>query len=116
MRDTDARGLQEVLRNNYIDHKATSQSAGFGLGCFLSNCIAMKLANLPYEQGGGLRFEKQQIGMKFFFLVRNSTFIMVNLATSDSGTAINRISKFEYVDLRHSQLENSQGYLNSKKY
>lgn len=47
--------MEDLFRNDYKSEELLTNSvAGFGLGCYLSNKLAIHLSGLPYNAGGGL--------------------------------------------------------------
>ncbi|CAD8120344.1 unnamed protein product [Paramecium sonneborni] len=103
--------LTEMLKYDYKQEKKISKNtAGFGLGSFLCNKIAMSLSNLKYEEGGGIRYysEQQEIrGTKVVFKIVNEPFNLSFTMTSpqDNSSGILKIGKNAVIDVKQSQIE-----------
>lgn len=66
------------------ENKISKNTAGFGLGSFLCNKIAMSLSNLKYEEGGGIRYYSDQEikGTKVVFKIINEPFSLTYTLTA----------------------------------
>ncbi|CAD8123902.1 unnamed protein product [Paramecium sonneborni] len=107
---TELEILTEMLKTDYKNEKQISKkTAGFGLGCYLCNKIAMSLSNLKYEEGGGIRFSNNQEekGTKVTFKIINQQ-LNINytlVAQQDNSSGILKIAKNVIIDLKQSQIE-----------
>ncbi|CAD8210413.1 unnamed protein product [Paramecium octaurelia] len=102
--------LTEILKTDSKNEKKISKNtAGFGLGSYLCNKISMSLANLKYEEGGGIRYSNNQdeSGTKVTFKILNEQLnINYNLVSAqDNSSGILKIGKNVIVDLKQSQIE-----------
>jgi len=57
MSEETANKMRQLFISDYKPESQLSKNAaGFGLGCYLSNKLAIYLSGLPYNAGGGLQF------------------------------------------------------------
>lgn len=66
--------------------KISNNTAGFGLGSYLCNKIAMSLSNLTYPEGGGIRYYSNQEGKgtTVTFKIKNEPFNLTYSLTAGS--------------------------------
>ncbi|CAD8112089.1 unnamed protein product [Paramecium sonneborni] len=110
MTKSEIDSLTEMLKYDYKQEKKISKNtAGFGLGSFLCNKIAISLSNLKYEEGGGIRYYSgQEIkGTKVVFKIINEPFSIsyTITVTQDNSSGILKIGKNAIIDLKQSQIE-----------
>ncbi|CAD8104975.1 unnamed protein product [Paramecium primaurelia] len=107
---TELETLTDILKTDYKnEQKISKNTAGFGLGSYLCNKIAMSLANLKYEEGGGIKYSNNQEekGTKVTFKIINEQ-LNINytlVASQDNSSGILKIGKNVIVDLKQSQIE-----------
>ncbi|CAD8207868.1 unnamed protein product [Paramecium pentaurelia] len=111
--------LTEMLKYDYKQEKKISKNtAGFGLGSFLCNKIAMSLSNLKYEEGGGIRYysDQENKGTKVVFKIINEPFSLTYTLTApqDNSSGILKIGKNAVIDLKQSQIEFGLGFLKNQ--
>ncbi|CAK65023.1 unnamed protein product (macronuclear) [Paramecium tetraurelia] len=100
--------LTDVLKTDYKNEQQISKNtAGFGLGSYLCNKIAMSLSNLKYEDGGGIRYSNNQgeIGTMVTFKILNEQLNYNFVSSQDNSSGIIKIGKNVIVDLKQSQIE-----------
>ncbi|CAD8207334.1 unnamed protein product [Paramecium octaurelia] len=103
-------GLTEMLKYDYKkEKKISTNTAGFGLGSFLCNKIAMSLGNLKYEEGGGIRYySSQEIkGTKVVFKIINEPFSLTYTLTApqDNSSGIIKVGRNAVIDVKQSQVD-----------
>ncbi|CAD8205145.1 unnamed protein product [Paramecium pentaurelia] len=102
--------LTEMLKYEYKQEKKISNNtAGFGLGSFLCNKIAMSLSNLKYEEGGGIRYYSSSDikGTKVIFKIINEPFSLTYTLTApqDNSSGIIKVGRNAVIDIKQSQIE-----------
>ncbi|CAK63838.1 unnamed protein product (macronuclear) [Paramecium tetraurelia] len=110
MTKNEIEGLTEMLKYDYKkEKKISTNTAGFGLGSFLCNKIAMSLSNLKYEEGGGIRYySSQEIkGTKVVFKIINESFNLTYTLTApqDNSSGIIKVGRNAVFDVKQSQIE-----------
>ncbi|CAD8053324.1 unnamed protein product [Paramecium primaurelia] len=99
--------LNQILENEFKSEEKISQNtAGFGLGCYLSNQIALKLSNLSILAGGGLKYIRLEKGIRVSFKIKNQPFDILytncDIQSMKSGLLFNENG---YFDSRQSMLD-----------
>ncbi|CAK63833.1 unnamed protein product (macronuclear) [Paramecium tetraurelia] len=104
MKQDEVERLHQLLSSGIPQSARISQNtAGFGLGLYISNKIAEVLSQTRYEKGGGLRFEsKYQSGFHAWFMARNQSYSPVY--QQSNPTPIVRIRKKIQIDTMESQI------------
>ncbi|CAD8180658.1 unnamed protein product [Paramecium pentaurelia] len=111
--------LNQALENEFKSEEKISQhTAGFGLGCYLSQQIALKLSNLSVLAGGGLKYVRLEKGIRVSFRVKNQPFEIFytscDISSAKSGILFNENGYFDsrqsVIDLqitnKHKPVEN----------
>ncbi|CAK74213.1 unnamed protein product (macronuclear) [Paramecium tetraurelia] len=99
----DEQNLRNMLEQDFKDEQyLSSNTAGFGLGCYLANKICLHLSNKQFK----LEFKRNEVGTTFWFQVQNNI-----LPTQSIGRilGIQQINKHSYIDLKQSQIERAVG-------
>ncbi|CAD8194436.1 unnamed protein product [Paramecium octaurelia] len=110
MTQNEIDNLTEMLKYDYKQEKKISKNtAGFGLGSFLCNKIAMSLGNLKYEEGGGIRYysDQESKGTTVVFKIVNEPFSINYTLTApqDNASGIVKVGKNAVIDLKQSQID-----------
>ncbi|CAK79600.1 unnamed protein product (macronuclear) [Paramecium tetraurelia] len=92
--------LNQTLETEFKSEQKISQhTAGFGLGCYLSQQIALKLSNLPVTAGGGLKYVRLEKGIRVSFRVKNQPFEIFytscDISSAKSGILFNENGYFD---------------------
>ncbi|CAD8085693.1 unnamed protein product [Paramecium sonneborni] len=92
--------LNQTLENEFKSEQKISQNtAGFGLGCYLSHQIALKLSNQSIYAGGGLKYVRLEKGIRVSFRVKNQPFEIFytscDISTAKSGILFNENGYFD---------------------
>ncbi|CAD8083224.1 unnamed protein product [Paramecium sonneborni] len=92
--------LNKTLENEFKSEQKISQNtAGFGLGCYLSHQIALKLSNQTIQAGGGLKYIRLEKGIRVSFKVKNQPFDIYytscDISSAKSGILFNENGYFD---------------------